>query len=290
MAGCHAPEFGFQEEASSPDPISVELNRPLRLQVKIYHGPAKLRFKTILDELRTRGHIVSLGRWGSGVAEVDSADELSGAGSEPSDAKNEDSEAKGEEASAADPEAPSEPAEPDHTSEPAEGEATGSPAGEAPAELAVVDPTLSGEPDYEVQVGLKVVGRPWGFTNFAVTWVFGSMFGAPGWTGMEYTYEVATEIRLIRVGAKVPFLSTTVLDTYRLTYTSEEYAWLIYFWDLGFLSGIVSTWDELADESELGPVETAFFADEALCKQYLRRVMAAIEGAVASDLARSGGS
>ena len=227
----------------------------MRLQAHVYTGPAKLRFKTLLDALRARGHVVSLGRWGAAPVRSASLASLTTAAATSSV----DS---GDVAGDAD--------------DDAKGDSPGAP--EAPT-----DPTLEGEPDYVVRVGLKIVGRPWGLRNFAVTWVFGPTFGAPGWAGMGYTYEVATELQLARVGAAAPFLSTTVIDTYRLIYTSDEYAWLIYFWDLGFLSGIVSTWDELADESELTPVEEAFFADEALCEHYLRRVTAALERAAAGD-------
>jgi len=252
--GCHSPELEFQPEASTPEPKTLAVAQPLRLQAHVYTGPAKLRFKTLLDALRARGHIVSLGRWGaapvssSSLAEVSTAAETS-----PEDAREKEPEHEPEDAPKNE-ETPTTP-----------------------------DPTLEGEPDYVVRVGLKIVGRPWGFRNFAVTWVFGPTFGAPGWAGMGYTYEVATEIQLARVGAAAPFASTTVIDTYRMIYTSDEYAWLIYFWDLGFLSGIVSTWDELADESELAPVEEVFFQDQALCEQYLRRVTAAIERAAAGD-------
>jgi hypothetical protein len=242
MGGCHSPELEFQPELSSPEPKAEGVARPLRLQAHVYTGPAKLRFKTVLDALRGRGHVVSLGRWGA--APVSSASAAPASSSSSPKPKPRDDVAE-------------EPSAP--------------------------DPTLEGEPDYVIRVGLRIVGRPWGVRNFLVTWVFGPTFGAPGWAGMGYTYEVATEIQLARVGAAAPFTSTTVLDTYRLIYTSDEYAWLIYFWDLGCLSGIVSTWDELADESELAPVEEAFFADEALCEHYLRRVTAAIERAAGAD-------
>lgn len=246
LVGCHSPEFEFLPEASTPEPSAEPLAQPLRLRAHVYTGPAKARFEAVLGALEARGHQVALGTSGAMSLRSGSAfgvSTTSGA-------------------------APVASSSTDTTGATSEREAA---------------PGLARALEYVLRVGLRIVGRPSGLRNFAVTWVFGPTFGAPGWAGMGYTYEVVTEVHLARPGASAPFLSTTLRDSYDLVYTSDEYGWLIYFWDLGCISGIVSTWDELKDASEIAPVEEAFFADAGLRQHYLRRVTAAIERAAGAD-------
>jgi hypothetical protein len=151
------------------------------------------------------------------------------------------------------------------------------------------DPLTQGEVDYLLETKISLIGRPHGLHNFWVAWVFGPIFGTPGWIGLYYDYEVQTSVSLTRPGREAPLFQTTILDLYGLSYTSDEYAWLIYMFDLGFLSGIWSCSDELTDPTELEPVEAGFLDHAALKEHYLRRVVNAIENAIACDRERAAG-
>ncbi|MBL4845234.1 MAG: hypothetical protein JKY65_06900 [Planctomycetes bacterium] len=148
------------------------------------------------------------------------------------------------------------------------------------------DPMSQGPLDYVFEARVSRIGRPSAFPTFLVGWVFGPIFGAPGWAGFQYDYEVRTELSVTRAGSDTPCFTTTVVDIYDLNYTSFEYSMLIYAWDFGFISGIVACSDELTEVRELEPVEAAFFLDEEISSHYLRRVVRAIEKAAADDLKR----
>lgn len=140
-------------------------------------------------------------------------------------------------------------------------------------------------PDYILEPTFRIVGWPCPKLNLLVAWMVGPLFGAPGWAGLQYDYEVETILTLTRPGVPAPIFEATLKDTYELAYTSNYYAAMIYGIDGGVVTGFQSAFDELSEPEELEPVEAGFLKHEALKAEYERRVVDTIENAIAADRA-----
>ncbi|MGE0711034.1 MAG: hypothetical protein AB7N76_28515 [Planctomycetota bacterium] len=138
--------------------------------------------------------------------------------------------------------------------------------------------------DYVLEAKFRLFGRPWPKTNLLVAWMVGPLFGATGWAGLHYDYEVETELTLARPGAPMPVVQKALLrDTYELAYTSRYYAAMIYGIDGGVVTGFQSAFDELTEPDELEPVEQGFLEHAELKALYLRRVVDSVENAISED-------
>lgn len=138
--------------------------------------------------------------------------------------------------------------------------------------------------DYVLEPKFRLVGWPCPKLNLLVAWMVGPLFGAPGWAGLQYDYEVETELTLTRPGSAEPLLAAALLrDTYDLAYTSYYYAVMIYGVDGGVVTGFQSAFDELTETEEINPVEEGFLEHTELKEAYLRRIVNTIENAIARD-------